>query len=36
MAAPANVVNYLAEQKKTDDKELAETWAQLEEFYNEK
>lgn len=35
MAAP-NVVKYLAEQKKTTDKELAAEWAQLEEFYNEK
>lgn len=35
MAAP-NVVNYLAEQKKTTDKELAAAWTQFEEFYNEK
>lgn len=35
MASP-NVVNYLAEQKKTTNKELAADWTQLEELYNEK
>lgn len=35
MASP-NVVNYLTEQKKTNNKELAAEWTQLEELYNEK
>lgn len=32
----ANVTSYLAEQKKTTDKELAAEWTQIEELYNEK
>lgn len=35
MASP-NVVAYLTEQKKTNDKELAAEWAVIEELYNEK
>lgn len=31
-----NVVKYLAEQKKTTDKELAAEWTEIEELYNEK
>lgn len=31
-----NVAGYLAEQKKTTDKELAAEWTQIEELYNEK
>ncbi|XP_062540116.1 26S proteasome non-ATPase regulatory subunit 13 [Armigeres subalbatus] len=31
-----NVAGYLAEQKKTSDKELAAEWTQIEELYNEK
>lgn len=31
-----NVTAYLAEQKKTTDKELATEWTQIEELYNEK
>lgn len=36
MASNANVAKYLAEEKKTDNKELAEEWTQIEELYNEK
>lgn len=36
MATPANVSNYLAEQKKTTNKDLAAEWTKLEEYYNEK
>ncbi|XP_058839846.1 26S proteasome non-ATPase regulatory subunit 13-like [Topomyia yanbarensis] len=32
----ANVASYLAEQKKSADKELAAEWTQIEELYNEK
>lgn len=32
----ANVAAYLAEQKKTTDRELATEWTQIEELYNEK
>uniref|UniRef100_A0A1Q3FE80 26S proteasome non-ATPase regulatory subunit 13 n=1 Tax=Culex tarsalis TaxID=7177 RepID=A0A1Q3FE80_CULTA len=32
----ANVTTYLAEQKKTTDRELAAEWTQIEELYNEK
>lgn len=35
MTSP-NVTNYLGEQKKTTNKELASEWTQLEELYNEK
>lgn len=35
MSAP-NVANYLAEQKKTADKDVAAEWIQMEEYYNEK
>lgn len=35
MASPT-VTNYLAEQKKTTNKELAGEWTLLEELYNEK
>lgn len=35
MSSP-NVINYLNEQKKTNNKELAAEWTQLEELYNEK
>ena len=31
-----NVASYLAEQKKTTDKDLAAEWTVLEELYNEK
>jgi 26S proteasome regulatory subunit N9 len=31
-----NVAAYLAEQKKTSDKELAAEWTAIEELYNEK
>lgn len=31
-----NIAGYLAEQKKTTDKELAAEWTQIEELYNEK
>lgn len=31
-----NVAGYLAEQKKTSDKELAAEWTEIEELYNEK
>lgn len=37
MAAPtANVAAYLAQQKKSTDKELATEWNALEDLYNEK
>lgn len=36
MASNANVLKYLADEKKTDNKELAEEWTQIEELYNEK
>lgn len=36
MASQANVVKYLSEEKKTNNKELAEEWTKIEEFYNEK
>lgn len=32
----ANVTTFLADQKKTTDKELAAEWTQIEELYNEK
>jgi 26S proteasome regulatory subunit N9 len=32
----AVVTNYLSEQKRTTDKELAEEWGIMEELYNEK
>ncbi|XP_055640846.1 26S proteasome non-ATPase regulatory subunit 13 [Toxorhynchites rutilus septentrionalis] len=32
----ANVATYLAEQKKSTDKELASEWTEIEELYNEK
>lgn len=32
----AVVTNYLNEQKRTNDKELAEEWGIMEELYNEK
>lgn len=32
----AIVTNYLSEQKRTTDKELAAEWGVLEELYNEK
>lgn len=31
-----NVASYLASQKKTTNKELANEWAALEDLYNEK
>lgn len=34
--ASSTASNYLAEQKKTTDKELAADWTQIEEYYNEK
>lgn len=34
--SPTNVAKYLAEQKKTTDKELAAEWTEIEELYNEK
>lgn len=34
--AQAAVVNYLNEQKRNPDKELAAEWGIMEEFYNEK
>lgn len=36
MASNANVAKYLAEEKKTDNLELADEWTQIEELYNEK
>lgn len=36
MASTANVTKYLAEEKKTDNQELADEWTQIEELYNEK
>jgi len=36
MASNAIVAKYLAEEKKTDNKELADEWNQIEELYNEK
>lgn len=37
MAQPTvNVAGYLANQKKTTNKELAAEWAALEDLYNEK
>lgn len=36
MASNANVTKYLSEQKKTDNKELADEWTQIEDLYNEK
>lgn len=32
----AQVVNYLNEQKRTSDKDLAAEWGVMEELYNEK
>lgn len=32
----AAVINFLNEQKRTTDKELAEEWGVMEELYNEK
>lgn len=32
----AGVVNYLSEQKRTTDKDLAAEWGVMEELYNEK
>lgn len=34
--AQAVVVNYLSEQKRTTDKDLAAEWGLMEELYNEK
>ena len=34
--AAVNVTNYLNEQKKTSDTELAAEWGEIEELYNEK
>lgn len=34
--AQAAVVNYLSEQKRTTDKDLAAEWGVMEELYNEK
>lgn len=36
MASTANVAKYLSEEKKTNNKELAEEWTQIEELYNDK
>lgn len=36
MATAALVTSYLAKQKKTSDKELADEWTKIEELYNEK
>lgn len=36
MASTANVVKYISEEKKTNNKELAEEWNRIEELYNEK
>lgn len=36
MASATNVVKYLTEEKKTNNKELAEEWSRIEELYNEK
>lgn len=35
MASP-KVTEYLSEQKKSPNKELAADWTQIEEYYNEK
>lgn len=32
----AGVVNFLSEQKRTTDKDLAAEWGTMEELYNEK
>lgn len=32
----AGVVNYLGEQKRTTDKDLAKEWEDMENLYNEK
>lgn len=34
--AQAGVANFLSEQKRTTDKELAAEWGIMEELYNEK
>ncbi len=34
--ASSNVLSYLSEQKKTNNKELAAEWTQIEELYNDK
>lgn len=36
MSSPNSATTYLAEQKKTTNKELATEWVLLEELYNEK